>query len=108
MKSLGREASIRVMSPGRQQHLVVALGHAGSAIELEHRKIFAALASRDFLRRAVQPRLAGIDKTELQRAALVFADMPGKLVAQGLRIEGATDLVDLMDPLIEPITALCN
>ncbi|MNE04805.1 hypothetical protein D3C80_973490 [compost metagenome] len=92
---------------GGQQDLVVALGHARRAVELEHRKILAALARRDFLGRTVQPRLAHVDETEFERIALVFADAPGKFAAQGLCVEGATDLVDLMDPLVEPIMALC-
>ncbi|MNI35800.1 hypothetical protein D3C73_898360 [compost metagenome] len=92
---------------GGQQHLVVALRHTRRAIELEHREVFAALARRDFMRRAVQPRLAGIDEAEFEGIAAVFPDLTGETGAQGLCVEGATDLVDLMNPLIEPILALC-
>jgi hypothetical protein len=38
----------------------------------------------------------------------MLADPPGELCAEGLCIEGATDLIDLMDPLIKPIMALCS
>jgi len=93
---------------GAQRHPVVALRHAGAAVKLEHRKVLAAFARCDFLWRAVQPRLASIDKAEFECTALVFTDVTGKLIAQGLRTEGAADAVDLMDPLIEAVTALCN
>ena len=94
--------------PSGQQHPVVALGHARRAIELEYGKVLATLARRHFLRRAIQPRLAGVNEAQLEGVAAVFADLAGKAGAQGLCVEGAADLVDLMDPLIEPILALCG
>ncbi|MNE14180.1 hypothetical protein D3C80_1070450 [compost metagenome] len=101
---IARQGRVDQGDIARQQlNAVAGLLHEGAPAELKGRVIVRAFIARQFAFGSVQARLGNIHHAQFDRACAKFIDGPGELSAQGLGTERATDLIDLVQPLVEPV-----